>query len=791
MKFTQQWLADHIEIDLAPQTIGEKLTMAGLELDGLTDLGAGLEKVEVGTLLEVTPHPDADRLTCCQVQVGAETLSIVCGATNHKQHDKVAVARIGAKLPNGLKIKKGKIRGQLSEGMLCSVAELGLAAEADGILILPPESPSGTAVADLVGRKGVVFELDLTPNRGDCLGVRGIARELGALTHTELKPLTPSVAQTDDTLAQIVVEDGQGCPRYSGRIIRGVTIGPSPAWLRQRLESVGLRSINNVVDITNFILLDLNHPLHAFDLDQLSLPIVVRRAKEGERLTTLDEVERTLTTEMTLIADQSRPLALAGIMGGVESGVTERTTDIFLEAAYFNPIRTARTGRQLAIQSDSRHRYERGVDPMGLALAMDYATQLILQTAGGKAGPVNMVDSGTWQPAAAISFRHERVNQLGGIQLSQAQMEEMLSRLGCQKTAQGTFQPPSHRHDLIREEDLLEEVVRLYGYDRVPSSLPRIAVDLPPLNPEASLARKATRLMTGLGYFETINYAFVSQGVQDQFDPGVQTTALLNPISEDQAIMRSTLIGGLMESARRNLSRGNRILKLFEVGRVFRPGENHSLLEEERIAALLSGELVSKNWHEPERLVDFFDLKGVLVALVAGLADEPLRFEEGGPSFLHPGRKALVFLGRNQTAIGWIGALHPTIQESLDSAQPLFLFELESRYLQEAMGRKSAKKGQQTLSRFPSVDRDFAFLVADSVAAQPFLDCIFSVDRQLIRQVTLFDVYTGEHVKDSEKSLALKVTLQADDRTLTEAETQQLTEQIILRVKEQFGAVQR
>ncbi|MBF0448072.1 MAG: phenylalanine--tRNA ligase subunit beta [Magnetococcales bacterium] len=791
MKFTQEWLADHIDIDLTPEQMGARLTMAGLELDGLTDLGAGLENVQVGTLLEVAPHPNADRLTCCRVQIGEEILSIVCGAKNHKTGDKVAVARIGAQLPNGLKIKKGKIRGELSEGMLCSVAELGLADEADGILILPADSLDATPVADLLGLSGTLFELDLTPNRGDCLGVRGIARELGALTKTPLKPVTACVAVTDDSQALVEIQDREGCPRYGGRIIRGVTIRPSPEWLCQRLESVGLRPINNVVDITNYILMDLNHPLHAFDLAELQLPIVVRRANEGEKLTTLDEVERSLTSEMTLIADQVRPLALAGIMGGENSGITDRTTDIFLEGAYFNPIRTARTGRRLSLLSDARYRFERGVDPMGLTQALDRATELILEMAGGRAGPINMVDAGSWQPAAAIPFRPERVNQLGGIDLPHAEMEEMLSRLGCQKTTAGLFQPPSHRHDLVREEDLLEEIIRLYGYDRVPAALPRIEVDIPEVNPGMSTTRKTRRLMTGLGYFEAINYAFVHQNLQDQFDPGVTTTTLLNPISEDQAVMRSTLICGLMESARRNFSRGNLTLKLFEVGRVFRPGEDQTLLEEERIAALLSGPIVAQNWLRQARLVDFFDLKGDLTALLSGLIDENVRFEAGGPDFLHPGRKAQLHIGRNPQPIGWMGELHPGIQESLDSTQPVYLFELESRYVTPSADKKQGQKGQERLSRYPSVDRDFAFLVADSLPAQPFLDAIVAVDKQLIRQVTLFDVYTGKHISEGQKSLALRVTVQADDRTLTDGETQKLSDQIIAHVGERFGACQR
>lgn len=791
MKFTQQWLADHIATDLGPETIGAKLTMAGLELDGLHDLGAGLESVVVGELLAVEPHPDADRLTCCKVAVGDERLSIVCGAKNHKQDDKVAVARIGAKLPNGLKIKKGKIRGALSEGMLCSLAELGLANAADGILILPPESITGTPVAEVLGRSGSLFELDLTPNRGDCLGVRGIARELAALTNGQLKPLNPRVVISDDSTAQVEIVDGEGCPRYGGRIIRGIKVAPSPPWLQQRLDSVGLRPINNIVDITNYILMDLNHPLHAFDLAQLKLPLVIRKANPGEQLTTLDGEKRQLDQEMTLIADQARPLALAGIMGGEESGVSEETTDIFLEAAYFNPITTARTGRKLAIQSDSRHRFERGVDPMGLELALDRASELILELAGGSAAPITMVDANTWQLPAAIPFRPERINSLGGIDLPPATMVRMLTAIGCSQQADGSFQPPSHRHDLVREEDLLEEIIRLFGYDKVPATLPRIAVHLPESNPAATMSKKLQKIMTGLGYFEAINYAFVSRELQNQFDPGVATTALLNPISEDQAVMRTTLIAGLMDSARRNLSRGNLMLRLFEVGRVFRPGADNGLQEEERLAGLLSGPVVNRNWHGQERLVDFFDLKGDIESMLLALVGKKPTLEPGGPDFLHPGRKALLHIAKNSTPIGWVGELHPTIQESLDPAVAIYMFEIENSYLNQYTASNESESNQNTISRFPSVDRDFAFLLAAQTPAGPLLESILAVDKNLIRKVTLFDVYRGEHVGKEEKSLALRVTMQADDRTLTDMEAQKLADQITEKVKEQFLAIQR
>lgn len=795
MKFTHRWLLQHIDTDLPPQAIGDKLTLAGLELEGLTDLSRGLERVQTGSLLDVVPHPDANRLTLCQVQVGTSKLAIVCGANNHRAGDKVAVARIGATLPNGLLIKESRIRGQLSEGMLCSPTELGLSGSADGILILPPETPDGLPLAQVLERDDVLFELGLTPNRGDCLGVRGIARELGALTDTPLRPLQAEVVETDESQCVIHIDDGIGCPRYAGRIIRGIRIGPSPEWLRLRLETVGLRSINNVVDITNFILLDLNQPLHAFDLAQLNLPLHVRRAAPGEPLRTLDGVNRVLDEEITVIADSERALALAGIMGGEASGVTETTTDLLLESAYFEPIRVARSGRRLGIHSDSRYRFERGTNPEGIHFALDLATQWILKLAGGQAGPATIVDAGTWSLPPVVALRPQRINRLGGINLSPETMVTMLGRLECKKIDPDSplpegallFQPPNHRHDLRREEDLLEEIVRLYGYDRVPSSLPRLAVHAPDADHLESTIHTLRRILSGQGYLEAINYAFVSADLQKRFDPDIHATALLNPISEEQAVMRTCLVAGLLENAQRNLSRGNQHLRLFEIGRVFLPSFDGALAEPERLAGLLSGPLNARNWHTPLRESDFFDLKGDVEALLRGVGWHTVHFEPGGPDFLHPGRKAII-LGEDRTALGWTGQIHPILQEQMGMSQAVQCFELEDISLINAM---CSVAPIQAVSRFPSVERDFAFVVDADLEASSFLDEISQVDPLLIRTTTLFDVYTGQHVPPGYKSLALSVHLQADDRTLMDKEVQGVAERIISRMGERFGATLR
>ena len=793
MKFTHRWLLQHIDTDLSPQAVGDKLTQAGLELEGLTDLSQGLAHVQTGLLLEVMPHPDADRLTLCKVQVGHETLSIVCGATNHRSGDKVAVARIGATLANGLTIKKSRIRGQLSEGMLCSTEELGLSGPTHGILIISPEVEHGLPLADVLGRNDTLLALGLTPNRGDCLGVRGIARELAALTQTTLHPL-PSVSFDITEPATVIhIEDGMGCPRYAGRIIRNVRLAPSPDWLRIRLESIGLRCINNVVDITNFILWDLNQPLHAFDLAHIELPIRVRRAHPGEMLRTLDGVERILDEEMTVIADNTQALALAGIMGGERSGITEQTTDILLESAYFDPIRTARTGRRLSINSDARYRFERGTDPEAIGFALDLATDWILRLAGGQASAVTLVDAGTWSPPPPVAVRPQRINALGSIDLSPAEMETLFNALGCQKVGGEDesmhFQPPSHRHDLRREEDFLEEIVRLYGYDRIPSTLPRLTVNATEVTLLDRTTEAMRRILSGRGYLEAINYAFVSAELQKRFDPALRAIALLNPISTDQAVMRTNLVAGLLENAQRNLSRGNQHLRLFEIGRVFVPdGSNPDVvLEPQRLAGLLSGSLSARNWHTPPREVDFFDLKGDLEALLQGLGWNGVHFEAGGPDFLHPGRKAILLAGEN-TPLGWIGQLHPSMQETLNLPQTVQCFELEDIFLENCV---QPTVRTPWVSRFPSVERDLAFVVDITLPAQQFLDAIRLVDPILIQAITLFDVYTGQHVPTGKKSLALGVLLQAEDRTLTDPETQVVTDHIVLQMAQQFGAMLR
>ncbi|MEO5367936.1 MAG: phenylalanine--tRNA ligase subunit beta, partial [Magnetococcus sp. WYHC-3] len=703
----------------------------------------------------------------------------------------------GAELPGGLKIKAAKLRGVASAGMLCSEKELGLATESQGILILPAEAPLGVPVLRALERDDDIYEVSLTPNRGDCLGVRGIARDLHAITGEPLRPLQVAVTVDPEVARQhpvtVEMQSPRGCPRYAGRVIAGVRIAPSPPWLVARLEAAGLRAINNVVDITNYVMLDLGQPLHAFDLDTLALPLVVRGARSGETLVTLDGVTRTLAEDMTLIADQRRPLALAGIMGGEQSGVSEQTETLFLESAWFDPVRTARTGRALGLLSDSRYRFERGVDPQGLVTALDRATALIVALAGGRAGPVVLADTATLQPVPPIPFRHRRVGELGGVELPVATVDDMLERLGCVKCGSSgehvLFQPPSARHDLRLEEDLVEEVIRLHGYEKVPTVFPRGIMAPRPVPGDMALGDCIRRILCSRGFLETLNYSFIGPALQGRFEPALTPEPLCNPISDDLSVLRTSLIPGLVDAARRNLSRGNARLRLCELGRVFLPRGPGELDEPQRLALLLLGDAERPFWQGGSRKVDFYDLKGEVEALLAGLGVVGVRFEAGGPEFLHPGQRARVLAGDGRIPLGWLGALHPAQAAALDVTPTPLLAEF---HLDRIAGmERHPLTAEDPVSRFPAVERDFAFVVHRQLSAAALLECLAAVDATLVREVRVFDVYTGEHVAPHQKSLALRVVLRAPDRTLTEAEVQSLGEAMVQRAREQFGALLR
>ncbi|MDT8440823.1 MAG: phenylalanine--tRNA ligase subunit beta [Desulfuromonadales bacterium] len=789
MKVTRNWLAEYVDFDLSNEELAHRLTMAGLEVDAIQELGGGLESVVVARLVEVRPHPDADRLTICQVDSGSECQQVVCGATNHKTGDLVALARPGTLLPGDFKIKKSKIRGQESHGMLCSLSELGLAEEAEGIMILPDHLPLGQPVFAALGLKDTLFELGLTPNRPDCLSVVGVAREVAAMAGAPLRLPEPGIVQgaalaADKTSVTIV--DADLCPRYAARLIEEVTIGPSPDWLVRRVEAVGMRSINNVVDITNFVMMELGHPLHAFDFDLLrGRRIVVRRAADGDRFTTLDGQQRELLATDLMICDGEGPVALAGIMGGENSEVRPETVNILLESAYFDPAAIRRTSKRLGLHTESAHRFERGADVDMVPLALDRAAALIAELAGGTMaqGVVDAYPAPLARREIALSVA--RTGEILGFSLSADEVRQTLESidLACRAVAADRFVVtiPNFRPDLEREIDLIEEVARLVGYDRIPVTMPRSVLTCQRQPDHLSLAAHLRDRMVALGFAELVNYSFISPTLYDKLglaadDPRRQNVCLLNPLSEEQSVMRGSLLPSLLETACRNLAYRSENLALFELRPVFAPVEGAELPAEKlRLVALLCGRREPEGWAQQNAQVDFFDIKGCVEALLAELHMTDVTWEAtANEPFYHPGKSAAVRCGG--ALLGTLGELHPATARAFDIQQPLYLCDLD---VEAMLAARSGQPAFQAISRFPDVLRDSAFLVDESVSAAEVFAVLDRVRLKDLESCILFDLYRGEGVPSGKKSLAIRARYRALDRTLTDELVQRLHGKLI------------
>lgn len=785
MIVTYNWLKEFVDFDFTVDELSHRLTMAGLEVDFLEKIGEDLDAVVVGRLLAVGAHPEADRLTLCQVDVGNEILQIVCGARNHKSGDYVAVAQIGALLPGDFKIKKSKIRGVESQGMLCSEKELGLAAEAEGILILPAGLPLGTPVFAALGLKDARFELGLTPNRPDCLSVVGVAREVAAMAGQSLRlpiPILNESGTSNASVTSVTIEDPDLCPRYAARLIRGVKIGPSPQWLVRRLESVGQRSINNVVDVTNYVLMELGHPLHAFDFNLLrGGRIIVRAAVEGESFATLDSQMRQLKKSDLTICDAVGPVALAGIMGGENSEIQPQTTDILLESAYFNPAVIRRTSKRLGMHTESSHRFERGADIDMVPLALDRAAALIVEVAGGSvlAGRIDAYPQKIEERRLTISDR--RTREILGIDLGLERIAFILSSIGLtvlppaiDMEHNGVLQVlvPTFRPDLEREIDLIEEVARLNGYDAIPETMPVSRIVNQRLSPRHALAAKVRNLMVASGSVETINYSFIHPGVWNKLglaadDSRRITVKVNNPLTEDQSVMRTTLIPSLLETAVRNLSYRSRDLRLFELRPVFIPRNGEELPAEPlRLGVLLCGRRDPDNWAQGAELVDFFDLKGIFEVIAEVLRVPQLRWEmDAGETFLHPGKSAVVY-SRNQR-LGVIGEVHPHTLAAFAIDTPLYIAEFDLEALFSVAGHFS---GIKPLSRFPDLTRDSALLVAEEVSAARLFELFTKIKSKDAEELILFDLYRGKGIDPGLKSMAIRVRYRSPERTLTDEE---------------------
>jgi phenylalanyl-tRNA synthetase beta chain len=753
--------------------------MAGLEVEALEAVAPQFNNVVVGEVLEVVKHPNADRLNVCQVNVGEATpLTIVCGAANVAVGVKVPCARIGAKLPGDFVIKQAKVRSVESFGMLCSAKELGLAEESDGLWLLPADAPVGSSIRDFLELDDSLFTLKLTPNRSDCLSIAGVAREVAAIAGGTLHAVQGhAVAATVTDTLQINVEAKAACPLYCGRIVKDVNAAAAtPVWMARRLERSGLRQINAVVDITNYVMLEQGQPLHAFDLAKLSGGITVRHARAAEKLTLLNNQAVELQSDMLVIADDAHALALAGIMGGADSGVATTTTDVFIESAFFTPDAIAGKGRRLALSTDSSYRFERGIDFAATRMALERATQLLLEICGGQAGAISEV-RGAMPERPGILLRVSRVERVLGIALDAGQISALLQRLQfvfAQQGADFSVTPPSYRFDLTLEEDLIEELARLVGYDNIPALAPVAALNM---LPQSELQRPLSRLrqlMVARDYQETVSYAFVDAKSELDLCANTAPVTLQNPIASHLAVMRSSLLSGLIAALRINLSRKQSRVRLFETGACF---AGASYAQNERFAGLCYGTQFAEQWGIAARNVDFFDVKADVEAL---FVPATLSFVAAAHPALHPGRSAQIKL--NDQAVGWIGELHPQWVQQYDFPLAPVWFEVDMAALLQA---KVPNAGE--LSKFPPVRRDLAVVVDENVTVQHLLAAMQVDQTPFVVEIALFDVYRGKGVENGKKSLAFRVLLQDTQKTLTDIEVEQSMLRLVA-VLQQNGA---
>ncbi|OOG24575.1 phenylalanine--tRNA ligase subunit beta [Thioalkalivibrio denitrificans] len=788
MRISNQWLLEWVNHGLSPEELGHRLTMAGLELDALEPAAPAFSGVVVGKVLEVAPHPDADKLSVCQVDDGSGgPVRVVCGAPNVTEGMHVPFARVGAVLPGDFRIRKARLRGVESSGMLCSAKELGLAEASEGLMQLPGDLAVGTDVREALGLDDTILEVDLTPNRADCLSMAGVAREVATLTGQALRTLElpPVSAQVDDRFA-VDIQAPDDCPVYAGRVVRGVNAAAeTPLWMRERLRRAGLRSLGPLVDVTNYVMLELGQPMHAFDLARLSGGIEVRRAREGERLVLLDGQEIGLEDEDLVIADREKVLALAGIMGGEASGVGETTRDVFLESAHFSPMAIAGRARRHGLHTDSSHRFERGVDPDLPTRALQRATALLCGIAGGQAGPVVQA-TGTLVPEPEpVVLRAARIERVLGAPVDPAQVTRILSDLGCRvEPMAGVWRvtPPGFRFDLAIEADFIEEVARVHGYEALPAVVPSLSPDLVRLDESRVPLGRVRDLMADLGYQEAITYSFVDPEWEAAFNPEGAPLELANPISSELAVMRTGLWPGLVKALRHNLNRQQERVRLFEIGLRFNAQAN-DLKQESVLSAVACGAVRPDQWGEPTRPMDFFDLKGDLESLLSLSHASPV-FEAAVHPALHPGRSARVMIdGR---PCGWIGTLHPELAARLDLTQEACVMELEL----DAMTRTMVPKYREQ-SRFPAIRRDLAIVVDAACPVQQVLDSIRSLEIPALRELIVFDVYTGKGVPDGRKSLALGLILQELSRTLTDEEVDEVMKGIVEQLKQDVGATLR
>lgn len=800
MKITLSWLKDHLETSASLEEICEKLTAIGLEVEGVENPADKLGAFKVAEIVSADKHPDADKLKLCRVNTGAETLQVVCGAPNARAGLKVVLARPGDVIPStGEALKLSKIRGQESQGMMCSAAELQLSSESDGIIELPAEAKLGARFIDAMNLSDPVIEINLTPNRGDCAGARGVARDLAAAGLGRLIPLEIKVPEgKEDSAIKVSLEfpeeQRHHCPLFVGRMIRSIKNGPSPLWLQQRLRAIGLRPISALVDITNYLTFDIGRPLHVFDARRIKGDLWVRPAKGGETFEALNDKSYTLEPGMTAIGDETGFLSLAGVMGGVSSGCELDTTDVFIESAYFDPARTAQTGRALGIVSDARYRFERGVDPDFTIPGADLAAQMVLafcstpQTVVSKRLVVGEAPKVTKEIAYAPPLCLKRI----GVDVPADEQERILTTLGFAVRKKGEswiIVPPSWRGDVEGAADITEEIIRLKGFDHIPAlSMPRNeAVTRSALDLLDVRASRAKRALADCGLYEAVTWSFMPSKVAEAFEPVKDELRLVNPISADLDVMRGSIIGNLAQAAARNASRGFPDVGLFEVGSVFKDATSEGQV---LVATGLRAGKTPRHWQEKARDVDLFDAKADALAVLAaaGAPQDSIQVFAEAPGWYHPGRSGSLRLG--PLLLGTFGELHPSVLEACDASGPMVACEIYLANIPQPRSQSSERPLLKIDSLQP-VSRDFAFVLDEAVSADKLVKAIKGADKKLIREVTLFDVYQGKGIEPGKKSVALSVSLQPEDRTLTDADLESVVAKITAQVAKATGGVLR
>lgn len=804
MRVSLKWLREFVDLEMTPEELAEQLTLAGLAVEGIHYPGKDIEKIYTGQIVAIEPHPNADKLVVCRVRLGkeGEPLPIVTGAPNVEQGQIIVLAVEGARLAGGVTIKKAKLRGVESRGMLCSWQELGFDTryippdQAHGIIVLPPDTPVGLPAEPLLGLDDVILELEVTPNRGDCLSMLGVAREVAAIYNRPLRYRPPEVAgielkESVTGRTQVDIFNPELCDRYVARLFTNVRVGPAPLWMQERLRAAGVRPISNIVDITNYVMMELGQPLHAFDYDRLQEGcIVVRKAREGETLVSLDGVTRQLTADMLVIADAAVPVAIAGVMGGVDTEVTEKTVNVLLESASFHPTSVRRTAKKLGLRSEASARFEKGVPSGGCLQAANRAAQLLHQIRAGDvlAGAVDNYPRP--QEPKKIILRPARVNYVLGTELTKEEISATLTRLHFEVNSSGEellVHVPGYRSDVHQEIDLVEEVARLYGYNRIPGTLPRGATTLGLRNREAILTGEVKEALVGCGLTEVVTFSFIHPAVFDQFNLPAQSSLrevvkLQNPLSEEHSVMRTWLLPGLVEVLRRNFHRRVVNGAIFEIGRVFFPRPPGLPEERPVLAAAGMGEIAG-GWNSRALAVDYYFFKGVLETVLAKIGISTSFLPESGHPAFHPGRTARIARGTEE--LGILGEIHPDVLESLEIPLRVVAFELDFAKVM-ALAKEQLK--YVPLPRFPAVQRDLAVVVARDVPARTVEEIIKQAGGPLLRSVTLFDVYEGEQVKKGYRSLAFTLKFFATDRTLTVEEITSSLEKIAARLAQKVGA---